>query len=830
MKSVDSLDAAAHLAALLDASDDATLTTDLHGTVTSWSAGAEHLYGYSAAEVVGRSILALTSADSTDDERDLLERLERGDTIRGVDAVRRRRDGTALPVSLTVVPLRSQDGTLAGTLRVVRDTTVRPRAERAARRLAAIVHSSDDAIISKDLRGIVMSWNLAAQRMFGYTEEEMIGQSIRVLIPADRQSEEDAVLESIARGVAVEHFETIRQHKNGTFIPISLTVSPIHDDTGRIVGASKIARDISDRKQSEIERALLLAMAEQNAAITERLNQVGAIVASGLDRAAIVQAVTDAATELTGAEFGAFFYNVIDERGEAYSLYTISGVPIERFSRFPMPRNTAVFNPTFTGQGIVRSDDITQDPRYGQSAPHYGMPKGHLPVRSYLGVPVISRSGDVLGGLFFGHSAAGVFQERHERLAAGVASWAAVALENARLYASAQEASRLKDEFLATLSHELRTPLNAILGYARMLRGGIVPVERQARAIATIERNATSLTQIVEDVLDVSRIISGKLRMNMDSREIGEIVQHAIEAVTPSAIAKGIPIDAAIDGAAGPVLCDPERMQQVIWNLLSNAVKFTSPGGRIRVTLSRAGADVQLVVSDTGIGIRKEFLPFLFDRFRQADSSTTRERGGLGLGLGIARQLVEMHGGTIDAASDGPGFGATFRVRLPAMTAVPHSGTAAGPANLTPTASLTPMPDLRGVHVLVVDDDQDALNMAREIIEAAGGRVSTADSAAAALETIDTLLPDVIVSDIGMPRMDGFELIAEIRRSGNLAVRTVPAAALTAYVRSEDRARALRSGFQTHLAKPIDPAELLTAVAVLAKHPAAEMSDTRRNA
>jgi histidine kinase/DNA gyrase B/HSP90-like ATPase/phospho-acceptor domain-containing protein/GAF domain-containing protein len=414
-------------------------------------------------------------------------------------------------------------------------------------------------------------------------------------------------------------------------------VSPIRDDAGRIVGASKVARDISERRHGEEERARLLGMAEQQATITDRLNRVGAVIAASLDRQAVVQAVTDAATELTTAAFGAFFYNAIDDNGEAYTLYTISGVPREAFSKFPMPRNTKVFEPTFRGIAVVRSDDITRDPRYGRNPPYHGMPPGHLPVRSYLAVPVRDRSGEVLGGLFFGHPEPARFTDQHERLVIGIASWAAIGLENARLYLRVQEANRLKDEFLATLSHELRTPLNAILGYARMAKAGIMSPDRLQKAIDTIERNATSLTQIVEDVLDVSRIIVGKMRLNVHPVQLADLVRSAVEAFGPAAEAKGLRIETVLEAHPAAVSGDAERLQQVVWNLISNAVKFTDRGGTIQVALESTDREVTLAVADSGIGIDPAFLPHIFERFRQADSGTTRGRGGLGLGDRSAR-------------------------------------------------------------------------------------------------------------------------------------------------------------------------------------------------
>jgi signal transduction histidine kinase/DNA-binding response OmpR family regulator len=586
-------------------------------------------------------------------------------------------------------------------------------------------------------------------------------------------------------------------------------------------GRELLASISSQLQLAQLRRDSEKALRE-NLSVTETLNRVGAIVASDLDQTKVVQAVTDAATELTTAECGAFFYNVIDENGESYTLYTISGVPREAFSNFPMPRKTEVFAPTFNGTAVVRSDDLTNDPRYGHNAPYHGMPPGHLPVRSHLAVPVKGRDGTVLGGLFFGHSEVGRFTEHHERLAVGIASWASVALENARLYMSVQEASRIKDDFLASLSHELRTPLNAILGYARMLRSGIVAPDRQQKAVDTIERNATSLTQIVEDVLDISRIVSGKIRLNVQALDFPEIVRSAIDAIAPAAEAKGIRIDTVLDPTAAPISGDPERLQQVLWNLLSNAVKFTNRGGKVQVRLARIDSHVEVAVSDTGAGIAPEFLPHVFERFRQADAGIARERGGLGLGLSIARQLTEMHGGAIDASSGGVGRGATFRLKLPLMIVHPvpdELPRTAGPRDTTDRR--ISVGDLQGVHVLAVDDERDALAMLSDVLEAAGAQMTTAHSVDEALATLEDHVPDVIVADLGMPQQDGFQFIERVRRHGNPGIRNVPVAALTAYARSDDRVKALRAGFNIHLAKPIDPAELVTTIAALARRFAA---------
>ena len=515
-------------------------------------------------------------------------------------------------------------------------------ADAYARRLAAIVESSDDAIVSKDLNGFVASWNEAAERMFGYTAAEIVGRSIRLIIPADRQAEEDHVLAKIYNGERVEHFETMRRRKDGALIPISLTVSPIVDGSGVVVGASKIARNITERKQAEEERERLLSMA--------------------------------------------------------------------------------------------------------------------------------------------------------------------------------QEASRVKDEFLATLSHELRTPLNAILGYSRMMRSGLLPGEKQRRAIETVERNAIALAQIIEDVLDVSRIVSGKIRLNVTPVDLPDVVREALDTVRPAADSKGVAIESIFDLGEAAVYGDPDRLQQVLWNLVSNAVKFTERGGRVQVRLGRVGSHVEMSVSDTGIGIPRSFLPHVFERFRQAEAGMTRARGGLGLGLAITRHLVELHGGTVDVASEGEGRGATFWVRLPLMILHPARP---APESAHPRAQLPGEPvsvtDLRGVRVLAVDDDPDALTMLKEILETAHAEVTVASSAKEAFAALESTAPDVLVADLGMPHMSGFDLISIIRRSSNPGIQDVPAAALTAYARSEDRAKALRAGFQLHLSKPIDPSELTAAIASLSK-------------
>jgi PAS domain S-box-containing protein len=695
--------------------------------------------------------------------------------------------------------------------------------------LAAIVESADDAIVSKTLQGIITSWNPAAQRIFGYTPEEAVGQSVLLLIPEHLHPEEETIISNIRAGRRVDHYETVRRRKDGSLIDVSLTISPIKAPDGTIVGASKIARDVTARKQAD--RRL-----EEQTEVVETINRVGRMLSAELDQQKLIQGVTDAATELTGAEFGAFFYNVDDGSDGSYMLYTLSGVPRSAFENFPMPRATDLFGPTFRGEGTIRIDDVKADARYGNNPPYHGMPQGHLPVTSYLAVTVVSRFGDVIGGLFFGHSQPGVFQERHERIVEGLAAQTAVAIDNARLYQRSQDAlrereellrreklareqaevaSRSKDEFLSLLSHELRTPLNAILGWSRMLTTSQLEPEPAKEALSAIERNARLQSRLIDDMLDVSRILAGKLRLDAQPTDLTAAINAAVDTLRPAADAKKIRLYVVLDYGSGTVLGDPVRLQQIVWNLLSNAIKFTPKLGSVRVTLARIDSHFEITVSDTGRGIEDKILPFIFDRFRQGDSSTTKEFGGLGLGLSIVRQLVELHGGSVHAGNLAEG-GAIFRVVLPvAATHLPRE--ADGEAEYAGAAfeglAIEPPAGLQGVRILVVDDDEDSRNLLATILSKGGATVETVGSAHAALAAFHTGRPDVLISDIGMPGEDGYSLIRKVR--GVDGGRRVPAIALTAFARSEDRIRALSAGFNMHVPKPVEPTELLMVISSL---------------
>jgi PAS domain S-box-containing protein len=388
--------------------------------------------------------------------------------------------------------------------------------------------------------------------------------------------------------------------------------------------------------------------------------------------------------------------------------------------------------------------------------------------------------------------------------------------------AEAETANRAKDEFLATVSHELRTPLNAILGWARMLRASQIDEDTMARALETIERNAKAQAQLIADLLDVSRITSGKLRLDVRSIDLVSLIKAAIDSVQPAADARGIRLQAVLDPRAGPVSGDPNRLQQVVWNLLSNAIKFTPKEGRVQVRLERINSHIEITVSDTGKGISADFLPYVFDRFRQADSTISRAYGGLGLGLAIVRHLVELHGGTVHAYSAGEGCGATFTVRLPLMIVrdserFPDEAWKRRHPTAGDEAPFECPPVLKGLRVLVVDDEVDVPQLLAAVLSLCGAEVTAVASVAEAIAAIQQMQPDIVVSDIGMPLEDGYSLIRRLRASEAERGTRIPAIALTAHARMEDRLRALSAGYDAHVAKPVEPAELVTVIASIVR-------------
>ncbi len=794
--------------------------------------GALRNLGYSAEVMQTMTPLDIKPKFTEAEFRRLLQPLLQGEEEKSVIyTLHRRLDGTDYPVEIHLQMVDHLDQRVF--LAVVLDITVRKKAEDELRRseeqLRTLADSMPQLAWMADPDGHIFWYNRRWDEYTGRSREEMQGwgwQSVHdpQLLPQVVQRWKD----SLGSGQPFE-MEFPLRGADGMFRWFLTRVQPLHDAEGRVLRWFGTNTDVDQVKK--IREAL-----EEETRVLELLNQTGQTLSSDLELQSLVQSVTDAATKLSGAQFGAFFYNVVDPAGESFLLYALSGAPREAFEKLGLPRNTPVFNQTFRGEGVLRSGDITKDPRYGKMPPHHGMPRGHLPVCSYLAVPVISRSGEVIGGLFFGHSQADVFTERHERIIVGLAAQAAVAIDNARLYdatlkaaeerkrlleseraarAEAERSSEMKDVFLANLSHELRTPLSAILGWTQVLRLRLSENADLSQGLETIERNARVQTQLIEDLLDMSRITSGKVRLDIQPVAPFTFIEAAIETVRPAADGKNIRLEKMLDPTAGPISGDPSRLQQVIWNLLSNAIKFTPKGGKVQIVLERVNSHIEISVADTGIGIKPEFLPQIFERFHQMDASTTRKYGGLGLGLSIVRHLVELHGGSVFAKSQGEGEGTTFSVHLP--VAVVYRNREAG-ERLHPQVSKHPAldlqpPDLSDLKILVVDDEPDARALMQRVLGDCGAEVLVAGSAEEALERVEKERPHVLVSDIGMPDVDGYELLKRIRALGRQRGGKLPAIALTAFARSEDRTRALRAGFFIHLSKPVEPSELVATLA-----------------
>lgn len=833
------------------------------------------MLGYTREEYIGRHIAEFHTDQSVIE--DILARLTRGETLQEYGARLRCKGGSIRHVLINSNALLDDDK-LVHTRCFTRDITERKEAEKALTertRLATLSADIGNAlnqadtlqeILQRCTQALLQHLDIAFARIWTLNEGKKVlelqasaglythldGPHSRVpvgqfkigLIAEERKPH---LTNEVIGDPRVSDQEWARREGMVAFAGYPLIVE------SRLVGVvAMFARQalteatiqalasVANAIALGIERKQAEAKLKEQTEVVETINRVGQVLSAELDLQKLVQAVTDAATELTDAHFGSFFYNVYNEEGGAYTLYTLSGVPREAFAHFPMPRATDLFGPTFRGEGTICIDDVKQDPRYGKSSPYYGMPPGHLPVTSYLAVPVISRSGEVLGGLFFGHPEPGVFTEREARVVEGLAAQAAIAMDNATLYQQAQQAlaereellnreqaarkqaevaSRAKDEFLGMLSHELRTPLNAILGWTQIITKQKLNDDMFNRATETIDRNAKLQARLIEDMLDVSRIISGKLRLETQPVDLSAVINAAVDTVRSAADAKGIDLAVVLAYGAGLVLADPVRLQQVVWNLLSNAIKFTPKGGRVQVQLRRVDSYFEITVSDTGPGIDENFLPYVFDRFRQADSTSSRKHGGLGLGLAIVRHLVELHGGTVGVDNRAEDHGAVFTVTLPVIAVSRSSGSLSiEPERVYQSASGTlssVFSSLNGLKILVVDDETDARDLLAALLEQHGAEVKTCGSSAEALAAMQQYNPDVLVSDIGMPGEDGYVLIEKVRSLEPGRGGRIPAVALTAYARAEDRLRALSAGYNMHVPKPVEPTELAVVITSL---------------
>ncbi len=931
---------------------DAVITTDVEGLVTFMNPVAEQMTGWTLAEAKGRKmadVFKIVSEETGEPSPEPVARVLATGTVIGLanhTALVDRR-GQMKAIEDSAAPIRGASGKIVGVVIVFHDVTERRRADETRLRLAAVVESSDDAILTKTLEGVISSWNEGAARMFGYTAEETIGRPVTMLMPPDYVNEEPGILERLRRGERIDHYETVRRRKDGTLLDISLTVSPIRDGSGRIIGASKIARDITERKRAQAalqksaeefrqladsmpqivwtarpdgtvdyvnrrwyeytgsqpndgaerewvsllhaedrsrcavlwedsvrtgrpfeveyrvrnragehrwhlgralpvrndagevvrwygsttdihEQRVTAEALREEYSIVEQLNAVSRALATELDLEKVVQIITDAGTRITRAQFGAFFYNRVDERGEAYTLYSLSGAPRSKFDNFPMPRSTELFGPTFRGEGAVRAADVRADPRFGKNAPYRGMPDGHLPVVSYLAVPVKARSGEVLGGLFFGHDQPGVFTERDERIMVAVAAQAAAAMDTARLYEAeqharnaAEQANRAKDHFLAALSHELRTPLTPVLAILTSLTEDTAVPPALAKDLRTMRRNVELEARLIDDLLDLTRIARGKLELHYERVELAQLLENALNTCRQEIEAKRLQLVRDLVNERQLLLVDEARITQVLWNLLKNAVKFTPEGGTItvrsRVADSADGRHACIEIQDTGIGIEPDRIERIFEAFEQGGRSVTQQFGGLGLGLAIAKAIAELHRGRLTATSEGAGRGSAFTLQLPCdgcepSTPAESGGVASG--GYTPSASPFGGGESKRVRLLLVEDHADTAIVLARMLGRSGYDVLRAGTVGEALSIAEKEMRGaglhLVISDLGLPDGSGLDMMRVL--AGRHGLRGV---ALSGYGMEGDREQSAAAGFARHLTKPVNVSVLRATLAEL---------------
>jgi PAS domain S-box-containing protein len=779
--------------------------------------------GYSREDMVGKMNFAdLLTPESLRTFRAIFPRFKLEGAIQGLEFDLVRKDGTTLPVLLSATVHTDPDGHYRMSRAVVYDITERKRADDAIReseaRLRQLADAMPQIVYTCRPDGIVDYGNQRWFQEVGIPVEQSVGDKwMEALHPDDRERVRQQLKRQIRTG---EPFETEYRlcRKDGEYRWYLSRGIPIRDGQGRILKWIGTATDIHDRKQAEAEREALLAREQAARALAEHaaesIRRLQAVTDSALGRLALedlLREMLGRVRELLVADSAAIL--LLTEDGQSLAVRATIGFEDDLVGlRVPI------------GQGVAGSIAASLAPLVVEdlSTREVINPVLRRAARSLIGAPLIVE-GRLIGVIHADMARVRQFTEDDVRLLQLAADRVALAIEQARLYEverqarrQAEDANRMKDEFLALVSHELRSPLNAILGYASLLRCGGLDAQEAGRAAEVIERSGKAQAQLIDDLLDTARIISGKLRLDLGPVDLVSVIEEAVQTVRPAADAKNIALRATLPAEIGQITGDPARLQQVVWNLLSNAVKFTPKGGHVEARLERVDPHICITVSDTGKGISPDFLPFVFDRFRQADSSSARRYGGLGLGLSLVKYLVELHGGTVEAQSAGEGKGATFRVTLPVRAVATPLGDAGGAPGEVKSSQ-----ELAGVRTLVVDDEDVARELLKLTLEQYGADVVAASSATEAYALITESPPqdrfDVMVTDIGMPGEDGYGLVRRLREWERERDSYLPTVALTAYGRTEDRIRALRAGFQMHVAKPADPAELVLVIKTLIK-------------
>lgn len=784
---------------------DAVITTDTEGNVVFLNGVAESLTGWINAKAAGRPldvVFKIVNEGTRESVKSPAMRALREGVIVGLanHTVLIRRDGSELPIDDSAAPVRDASGHVVGCVLVFRDVTERRRLEKqiieqreAARKLAAIVDSSEDAIISKTLDGIIQSWNAAAERIFGYTAAEAVGRPITMLFPTDRLDEEERIISRIRSGERVEHFDTVRLAKDGTSIPISLTISPIKDDEGKIVGASKIARDITERIRTEAAlRHSEGRLAAELDSVT-RLHALSTRLLSADKLAAALEDILENAIQSCGADFGNI--QLFNPQTNALEIASQRGFQpdfLDHFRRVRVDEGSACAQALQSGERIV-IEDVNLDAAF---EPHRAVAVA-AGYRAVASTPLKAHDGTIVGMLSTHFRSRRRIGERDERLLDLYARHAADLVERLRLLdelrrvaAELSEANRNKDEFLATLAHELRNPLAPINNAVQIIKmSDEEDVREQARIL--MERQIKQLVRLVDDLMDVSRITRGKVELRKEQVPLAAIVSAAVETSRPHIDDMNHQLTVDLPEESVVIEADPTRLAQVFANLLNNAAKYSERGGKIQLIAERQGRDVVVAVRDTGIGIPSDKLTAVFDMFTQVDRSLEKSLGGLGIGLTLVRRLVEMHGGRVEAHSEGIGRGAEFVVRLPVVVE-------AATANRDLEQTALPKSSLR---ILIVDDNRDGADSLSMMLKIMGNQTATACDGQEGFEVAERIRPDMVFLDIGLPKLNGYEVARRIRQQPWGADMVL--IAVTGWGQDEDRRRSNDAGFDHHLVKPV---------------------------
>jgi len=732
---------------------DGVITTDVAGRVASMNGVAESLTGWTQADAAGQpldTVFRVVNEDTRQPvENPAIKALREGIVVGLANhTVLIQRNGHECPIDDSAAPIRDERGLVSGCVLIFRDVTEQRRIQReraaqlhTARLLASIIESSDDAIISKSLDGTIQSWNAGAERIFGHTAQHAVGRHVSLIIPPERIAEENEIITRLMAGERIEHFETERQRADGRRLLVSLTISPIRDDAGQVVGASKIARDVTDRKLAEAERQKFVTLVEHST------DFIGMADLDGLPFF-----VNRAGLEMVGLE----------------NLDEARRTPVASFF-FPEDRSRVMdeFFPAVLQEGHGEIDIRFRHFKTGEAR---WMAYKVLTLPDEAGRPI---------------AIATVSQDVTERRRLE---------DNLRtLAADLSDADRRKNEFLAMLAHELRNPLAPISNAARALRLGGRDEHAVRSASEMLERQVAQMSRLVDDLLDMSRITRGRIELRRERIELAPIVNQAVEAARAQYRSMNHELTVTLPTQPVYLYADPARLAQVFGNLLNNACKFTDRGGRVSLTVERVGDDVTVRIRDNGIGIAAEHLPRLFTMFGQIDTSLERSRDGLGIGLTLVKTLVELHGGSIGVHSDGPGRGSEFTIRLPLM-----SDRAAAPARHTMTTS-TAAP---GRRILIVDDNEDGAESLAMLLEFGGHETHLAHDGQQAIAAAERLRPDAMLLDIGLPGLNGYEVCRRIRNEP--WGKNVMMVALTGWGQEEDRLRSNEAGFDAHMVKPVD--------------------------